>query len=152
MLLVEFLNQTGYVRIPLTRSGVGHFHTAGSLNNRQIEVLIDTGAAGTVFSFDLAQQMNLPMTKLAMHGGGAGAAQMEIHQIHEARFLIGEVTPKVRGLLTMDLSHVNQALALKGSSLIDAILGVDVLEAHQAVIDYGSSSLYLKVSIQAKLS
>jgi hypothetical protein len=45
----------------------------------------------------------------------------------------------------MDLSHVNQALALKGSTPVDAILGVDVLEAHSAVIDYGSSSLYLKV-------
>ena len=80
-----------------------------------------------------------------MFGGIAGAAQLEVHQIHEARFRIGDITPKVRGLLTMDLSHVNQALALKGSSPVDAILGVDVLESHQAVIDYGSSSLYLKV-------
>ena len=53
--------------------------------------------------------------------------------------------PKVRGLLAIDLTHVNHALALKGSSAVDAILGVDVLEAHQTVIDYGSSSLYLKV-------
>ncbi|GAC1446886.1 MAG: hypothetical protein NVSMB56_09880 [Pyrinomonadaceae bacterium] len=56
-----------------------------------------------------------------------------------------DITPKVRGLLAMDLTHVNQALALKGSSSVDAILGVDALEAHSAVIDYGSSSLYLKV-------
>ncbi len=145
MSLVEFLNQNGYVQIPLSRSGVGHFHTDGLLNDRQISVLIDTGASSTVFSFDLASQMNLPMAKLQMFGGVAGAAQLEIHQIHEARFLIGDVTPKVRGLLTMDLSHVNQALALKGSSPVDAVLGADILEAHSAVIDYGSSSLYLKV-------
>lgn len=145
MSLVEFLNQNGYVQIPLSRSGVGHFHTVGSLNDHRIEVLIDTGAASTVFSFDLARQMNLPMTKLSVLGGGAGGAQLEVYQIHEARFLIGDVTPKVRGLLTMDLSHVNQALALKGSSPVDAILGVDAMEAHKAVIDYGSSSLYLKV-------
>ncbi len=144
-ILVEFLNQNGYVQIPLSRSGVGHFHTDGMLNDRQISVLIDTGASSTIFSFDLASQMNLPMAKLQMFGGGAGAAQMEIHQIHEARFLIGAVTPKVRALLTMDLSHVNQALALKGSSPVDAVLGADILEAHSAVIDYGSSSLYLKV-------
>ncbi|MDQ3712164.1 MAG: retroviral-like aspartic protease family protein [Acidobacteriota bacterium] len=145
MSLIEFLNQNGYVQIPLSRSGVGHFHTDGLLNDRQISVLIDTGASSTVFSFDLASQMNLPMAKLQMFGGVAGAAQLEIHQIHEARFLIGDVTPKVRGLLTMDLSHVNQALALKGSSPVDAVLGADILEAHSAVIDYGSSSLYLKV-------
>ena len=45
----------------------------------------------------------------------------------------------------MDLSHVNQALQLKGSTPIVAVLGADVLEAHSAMIDYGSSSLYLKV-------
>lgn len=145
MTLVSFLDQHGYHRIPLSRSGVGHFHTAGFLNDRPISVLIDTGAASTVFSLDLGRDMDLPMTKLSMFGGGAGAAQLEIHQIRDARFVIGDISPRVRALLAMDLSHVNQALALKGSSPVDAILGVDVLEAHSAVIDYGSSSLYLKV-------
>jgi predicted aspartyl protease len=145
MSLVEFLNQNGYTQIPLTKSGVGHVHTDGLLNDRPISVLIDTGAASTVFSFDLAQELNLPMTKLAMSGGGAGAAKLDIHQIQQARFVIGNISPKIRALLTMDLTHVNQALALKGQSPVDAILGGDALEAHSAVIDYGSNSLYLKV-------
>lgn len=146
MSLVEFLNQSGYIRILLYRSGVGHFHTNGLLNDRQISVLVDTGASNTVFSLDLALQMNLPVTKLSMFGGGAGAAQLEIHQIREAQFLLGDIKPKVSTLLTMDLSHVNQALAIRNSSPIDAVLGTDVLEAHSAVIDYGSSSLYLKMN------
>lgn len=145
MTLVEFLHRNGYTRIPLTKSGVGHFHTDGLLNERSISVLIDTGAASTVFSFDLARELNLPMSKLAMTGGGAGAAILDIHQIQQARFVIGDISPKVRALLTMDLTHVNQALAMRGSAKVDAILGVDVLEAHSAVIDYGSSSLYLRV-------
>jgi predicted aspartyl protease len=145
MSLAEFMDENDYTRIPLSRSGFGHFHTEGSLNERAISVLIDTGASNTVFSLDLARDMNLPMTKLSMFGGGAGAAQLEIHQIEAAHFRLGHVAPKVGTLLAMDLSHVSQALALKGLSPVDAILGVDVLEAHSAVIDYGSSSLYLKV-------
>ena len=144
MSLVAFLIQNGYTQIPLSRSGVGHFHTEALLNGRSISVLIDTGAASTVFSHDMAREMNLPMTKLPMFGGGAGGAQLEIHQIQAARFVIGDISPKVRAFLAMDLSHVNRALALKDSDSVDAILGVDVLEAHSAVIDYGSSSLYLK--------
>ena len=96
MSLIEFLNQNGYIQIPLSRSGVGHFHTVGSINDRQIEVLIDTGAASTVFSFDLARQLNLPLEKLSMFGGIAGAAQLEVHQIHEARFRIGDYTESSR--------------------------------------------------------
>ncbi len=145
MSLIEFLNQNGYTRIPLYRSGVGHFHTDGFLNERPISVLIDTGAASTVFNFDLGQELNLPMTKLSVFGGGAGAGKLDIHQIQEARFVIGDISPKVSALLTMDLSHVNQALTLRGSTAVDAVLGADVLEAHSAVIDYGSSSLYLKI-------
>jgi predicted aspartyl protease len=145
MSLAAFLTQNNYTCIPLSRSGIGHFHTEGTLNNRPIMVLIDTGASNTVFSLDLARDMNLPTTKLSMYGGGAGAAQLEIHQIQEATFALGHIAPKINTLLAMDLSHVGQALALKGLPPVDAILGVDALEAHSAVIDYGSSSLYLKV-------
>lgn len=145
MSLVKFLNQNGYVQIPLSRSGVGHFHIVGSLNDRQIEMIVDTGAAGTFFSFDLAREMGLPMTKLSETGGGAGAGELEIHRIQEARFLLGDITPKVPELFTLDMSHANQALILKGASPVDGVIGVDVFEAHEAVIDYGSSSLFLKM-------
>ena len=44
----------------------------------------------------------------------------------------------------MDLTHVNAALAQKGVAAVDVILGVDVFDAHAAVIDYGSGSLFLR--------
>ena len=143
--LVEFLEREGYTRVPLSRSGVGHFHTDGSLDGRAVSVLVDTGAGSTVFSLDIAREMGLALTKLDMYGGGAGAAQLEVYQIGEARFRLGTITPKLGALLALDLTHVNQAAALRGSGPIDAVLGADVLEAHSAVIDYGSSSLYLKL-------
>lgn len=145
MTLIEFLNRNGYRRIPLTRSGVGHFHTDGFLNDRPVSILVDTGASSTVFSFDVARELNLALTKSTMSGGGAGAARLDVHHIRDARFLVGDFSPTAGELMTMDLSHVNTALALRGSARIDAILGADVLEAHRAVIDYGSSSLYLKM-------
>lgn len=50
--------------------------------------------------------------------------------------------PRVPALIAMDLSHVNQALALKGQ--VDAIVGADVFEAQAAIIDYARCSLFLK--------
>jgi clan AA aspartic protease (TIGR02281 family) len=145
MSLAEFLEQNGYTRIRLTRSGVGHFHTDGTLDGRAVSVLVDTGAGSTVFSLEIARAMGLALTKLDMYGGGAGAAQLDVYRIQEASFRLGGVTPKTAALLALDLTHVNQAAALRGSGPIDAVLGADVLEAHSAVIDYGSSSLYLKL-------
>lgn len=145
MTLVEFLEQDGYTRVPLTRSGIGHFHTDGTLNGRPISVLVDTGAGGTVFSLDIARELGLHLTKLEMMGGGAGAAQLDVYGIREARFRLGKIMPTIGMLLAMDLTHVNQAASLRRSGPIDAVLGADVLDAHAAVIDYGSSSLYLKL-------
>jgi len=44
----------------------------------------------------------------------------------------------------MDLSHVTQARAQRGEPPVDAVLGADVFENHGAVIDYSTSSLYLR--------
>lgn len=145
MTLVEFLAQDGYTRVPLTKSGIGHFHTDGMLDGRALSVLVDTGAGSTVFSLDIVREMGLALTKLEMQGGGAGAAQLDVYRIAEAGFRLGHIKPKTAALLALDLAHVNQAAALRGSGPIDAVLGADVLEAHSAVIDYGSSSLYLKL-------
>lgn len=145
MSLIEVLKQNNYVRIPLSRSVTGHFHTNGTFGDRRISVLVDTGASDTVFNFGLAAEMKLPLSKLSAFGGGAGAAQLEIFQTEKARFVLGEFELKVSKFLTMDLAHVNEALARRESAPIDAVLGADVLDAHQAVIDYASSSLFLKI-------
>ncbi|HEV2864043.1 MAG TPA: retropepsin-like aspartic protease [Pyrinomonadaceae bacterium] len=143
--LPSFLRRSGYTRIPLTRSGVGHFHTDGRLADRAVSVLIDTGASSTLVSLRIARDLGLPLVKLPMFGGGAGAARLDVYEIQGATFTVGAVEPTVAALLAMDLSHVNEAAALRGSGPVDAVLGADALEAHAAVIDYGSSSLYLKL-------
>jgi hypothetical protein len=106
---------------------------------------MDTGAASTVVSLARARELGLTLKKLEMKGGGAGGAQLELFQLTDATLSLGDVQPRYRALLAMDLTHVNQSLALKGESPVDVILGADVFEAHAAVIDYGSSSLFLKV-------
>ena len=145
MSLSAFLSGSGYIQIPLSKNGMGHFQTNGLLNERAVSVLIDTGAANTVFSLAFVHDMKLPTTKLPIFGGGAGAAQLEIHEIQDARFGLVEMSPQIYAFLAMDLRHVNEALRLKGSTPIEAILGADVFENHSAVIDYSSNSLYLKV-------
>jgi hypothetical protein len=144
MTLAAFLTQGGYVQIPLSRNGVGHFQVGGSLNGRDISVLIDTGAASTVFSLQLVQSMNLPLTRLAMAGGGAGSARLDVYEIREASFRLADLSPRVQALLAMDLSHVDEALKSRNSTGVEAILGIDALDAHSAIIDYGSSTLFLK--------
>ena len=144
MSLQSFLEAHSYRRIPLTRNGVGHFETGGTLAGRAVRVLVDTGASSTVVSLDLAQKLGLKLTFLDKKGGGAGGAQLEIYQLDENALLLDHATPHPKALYAMDFSHVNAALALKGATPVEVILGIDVFESQAAVIDYGSSSLFLK--------
>lgn len=144
MTLDDFLNQKDFTRIPLTKSGVGHFHTSGFLNDRAISVLIDTGASSTVFSLDVAKDLNLTVSKMEAAGGGVGSASMEVYKIEAARFSLGDVAPDIEEFYAMDFTHVNRALAMKGERAVEAVLGADALSKHGAVIDYGGSALYLK--------
>jgi len=141
--LPTFLLGAGFRQVPLTRTGVGHFQTAGQLNGRPVAVLIDTGAASTVLSLELAQELGLTLQKAPHQGGGAGAARLDVYFAPDAVLQLGALRPRSQALMAVDLTHANQALALKGQSPVDVILGADVFDAHAAVIDYGSNSLFL---------
>ena len=142
--LAAFLENDGFRRVPLARTGVGHFEASGTLNGTPVRVLIDTGAARTVVAVDCARKLGLEVQPLAHCGAGAGSARLEVFRVQGADLRLGKVVPQLEGLLAMDLTHVNEALARKGTDPVEVILGVDVFEAQAAVIDYGSASLFLR--------
>lgn len=140
--LSDFLMARGYLRIPLTRSGVGHFHAAGTLNGRPVEVLVDTGAACTVVAMSVAEALGLRTEWIDRSAGGAGGA-LDQFRIHGADFRLGSLRPRLAGPIGLDFEQVNASLRAHGSGEVDLILGVDVFDAHAAVIDYTSQSLFL---------
>ena len=144
MSLSEFLVREGYRKVPLGRNGVGHFEAKGCLARHSIRVLVDTGAASTVISLSLVHELGLEVTSLGRQGGGAGGTQLEIFQLKGANLELEGAHPNPTALYAMDLSHVNAALAMKGTTPVEAVLGADVFDRQKAVIDYGSSSLFLK--------
>jgi len=141
--LSEFLAAQGYLKIPLTRSGVGHFHTAGTLNGRPVEVLVDTGAACTVVSMSVVKALGLQSKWIDRGAGGAGGP-LDQYWVYGAEFRIGSLTPRLAGPVGIDFDQVNAPLRAQGSAEVDVILGVDVFDAHAAIIDYTSQSLFLK--------
>jgi hypothetical protein len=69
---------------------------------------------------------------------------MDVYVVDDARLELAEVSIRPKSLLAMDMTHANDALALQGAGPVEAIMGLDVFEAHSAVIDYGSQSLFLR--------
>lgn len=149
--LADFLAGRGYVRVPLTRSGVGHFHTAGTLNGRPVEVLVDSGASCTVVAMSVVQELGLRSELLDGGAGGAGGA-LDQFRVDGAELRLGSFIPRLAGPIGLDFEHVNAPLRAHGSAEVDVILGADVFDAHAAVIDYASQSLFLQVNSHATSS
>ena len=141
--LGEFLQAAGYRRIALARNGVGHFETTGTLNGHAVRVLVDTGAGATVVELAVARALGLEFEEEIGQGGGAGGHGLEVFKVRGGDLRLGDLRPRLRALVAMDLSHANAAMAAEGAEPVELILGVDVFDAHAAVIDYGSDSLFL---------
>ena len=140
--LTDFLTARGYLRVPLTRSGVGHFHTGGTLNGRSVEVLVDTGAACTVVAMSVVEALGLRSEWINREAGGAGGP-LDQFRVYGADFRLGSLSPRLAGPIGIDFEQVNAPLRAQGSAEVDVILGVDVFDAHAAIIDYTSQSLFL---------
>lgn len=143
-LLPEFLIQAGYQRVPLERSGVGHYHVPATLRGRAVSVLVDTGADCTLVNLALARELGLALTMLPEKGAGAGNSAMDVYTVDDASLEFTGLAVRPNALLAMDLSQANEAMIARGLDPVEAIMGVDVLTQHAAVIDYGSQSMFLK--------
>lgn len=140
--LTDFLVARGYVRVPLTLSGVGHFHTVGTLNGRPVEVLVDSGASCTVVAMSVVHELGLRSEWIDSGAGGAGGA-LDQFLIYGADLRLGAFVPRVQGPVGLDFAHINAPLLAQGSAAVDVILGADAFDAHAAVLDYASQSLFL---------
>ncbi len=141
--LAEYLAHHGYTRISLTRTAVGHFHTAGMLNGRPVEILVDSGASVTVVAMGVVQNLGLAAEQFAHDAGGAGGA-MQQFVVKGVQLHLGGFVPRLGDVAGLDFEYVNAPLRANGVPEVDVILGADVFEAHAAIIDYATGSLFLK--------
>jgi hypothetical protein len=92
----------------------------------------------------VVQELGLSSEWIDRGAGGAGGA-LDQFRIDGADLRIGSFIPRLAGPIGLDFEHVNGALRAQGSAEVDVILGVDVFDAHAAVIDYPGQSLFLRV-------
>jgi len=142
--LAALLSRHGFQRHVLTRNRVGHFQLVGSLAGEAVDILLDTGAASTVVDLGYCRRRGLALRDTGRLGGGAGGVTLPIHDLGDVGLTLDGLAVHPDGVFAIDLSHVIEGLAEKGAEPVQAVLGVDVLLHHDAVIDYATRSLFLR--------
>ena len=146
--MAELLSQHGFRRFPMARTGVGHLLLAGHVDDRPIDIILDTGAGKTLVELGYCRSEGIAVTDTGQPGAPAAGAKSgtvsNVFTLGEARLSLEGMPLRSDGLFAIDMSFTNEKLAMRGVDPIRAVIGQDVLRNHQAVIDYATLSLFLR--------
>jgi predicted aspartyl protease len=142
--LKRILSHNGYVKIKLTKTATNHFEMKVKINGVKGRFILDTGASNSCVGFDKIAHFKLDATDSKVKAAGAGASSMDTQQSKRNTIKIKDWRFKNFNLVLFDLSHVNTALVNHGAKTVEGIIGADILELGEAIIDYKKKRLYLK--------
>ena len=146
--LATFLTAQGYVPLALTRVASGHLALAEArVNGQPATLYLDTGAGQTLLDLAFARGLRLPLTEGESRGVGAGGGGLGLFHTVVTRLTLADFTEQDWTCAVMDLAPVNAGLCQRGLAPMDGIIGGDLLQRREAVIDYRQSVLFLKIPL-----
>jgi predicted aspartyl protease len=144
MKLTSILKRKGYVQIKLKKINTNHFEIKAKLNGVNGRFILDTGASNSCIDITLAEKFKLKVTDSDTKAAGAGAIGMETKIAKKNAIQLKDWKFKNLNLVLFDLTHVNTALTEHHAEAVDGIVGADILEKGNAIIDYKNKCVYLK--------
>ncbi len=142
--LKRVLARNGYEKINLKKINTNHFEVKAKINNVKGYFILDTGASNSCVSIDLAEKFHLELEDSETKAAGAGAIGMETKVSSKNSIQLKTWSYKKFNLVLLDLSHVNTALTEHNAQPVDGIIGADILNKGDAIIDYKNQCFYLK--------
>lgn len=87
---VETLQSSGVTEVHLQRNRLGHYVTAGTINDRDVTFLLDTGATGVAIPVSIAKQIGLKRGRPIATRTANGTATSFLTQLDEVS--VGGIT------------------------------------------------------------
>ena len=142
--LYQFLRSRGYARVRLLTLPTNHYVVIATLNGTEGRFILDTGASTTCVSTELATHFHLNPKPSEEKASSASSNELETELAHNNELLIGPWSSKRRSVVLFDMQAVNNALQKHHIETVDGIIGADILQSVNAIIDYKNDWLYLR--------
>jgi hypothetical protein len=136
--LAELLSQHGFRRFTMSRTEVGHLKLVGHVDDRPVDIVLDTGASKTFVELNYCRSEGIAVRDTGQPGHGGN-----VFVLGDVSLTLGGLPIRSDGIFAIDMSSTNQRLTARGVDPIRAVIGQDVLRYHQAVIDYATLALFL---------
>ena len=142
--LNQFLRSRDYTRVRLLTLPTNHYVVIATLNGTLGRFILDTGASTTCVSTELATHFYLNPKPSEEKASSASANELDTKVAHHNELVIGSWSSKRRSVVLFDMQAVNHALQKLDIETVDGIIGADILQSVNAIIDYKNDWLYLK--------
>ena len=142
--LYQFLRSRGYGRVRLLTLPTNHYVVIATLNSTVGRFILDTGASTTCVSTELATHFHLNPKPSEEKASSASSNELDTELAHNNELLIGPWSSKRRSVVLFDMQAVNNALQKHHIETVDGIIGADILQSVNAIIDYKNDWLYLR--------
>ena len=142
----QMLASKGYIAIPLRQNVTGQLLVDAKVNDVVGLYILDTGAGQTVVDANKASAFNLEfnLDETVFTGGGVGAHSIENVPSYGNRLDLGNFKMDNLVIAVMSLETAWESLAQVGAhDDLSGIIGVDVLKAGNAIIEFSTLTLYL---------
>lgn len=125
------------------KEGGFHIFTHSYVKDKKINLLIDTGASRTVFDTELLKQIfpKLSLEENEEPALGIGSQSVENQVAKIPYFAIGGLVLDGLEIGIIDLKGINQHYSQISKISIDGILGGDILNTYNALIDYKNCTM-----------
>lgn len=139
-----FLEGQGYQTFKLTKLATGHETVEVTINGVTGIFVLDSGSGATVLHRARLEKFGIESAGAEQQGSGAGGdVAITSHPI-KSLLLNGHPIPLTKVFATNLDSVANRLKAVTGV-VVDGVIGQDVLSGFGAIINIGSSELYLKL-------
>jgi len=143
--LKNILKTKGYTSIRLKKTKSQHLVALLEVNNTEGLFLIDTGASNSCISADKEVHFTLIAKENMLELSGAGSEKLEAKPTTKSSIAYNGLFLVTLKFFLLDMTSINNSLSEQGSEMIDGIIGADFLKKTNALIDYKSKKLFLKL-------
>ncbi len=135
---------SGYRRVPMHESDGYNLYVDGSVNGRPAKLMVDTGAFATLLHSTFVHSMKIPLRNTAFRSSGVNLKERGVKIANITRLSIGSMDMRSSMVGVINLEGLIHGRLLDASPPVAGLLGSEMLQRYHAIIDFGTSSLYLK--------
>lgn len=141
---VPGVNLRGLRGVPMHVSPGFNLYVDSSLNGRAAKLMVDTGAFTTLLHSSFVRQMKIPVRDTPFSSAGVNLKQRGVQLATISRFSIGSVDMKSKEVGVINLEGLIHGGMLQAKPPVAGLLGSEILRRHHGIIDFGTSTLYLR--------